>query len=502
MKKNYFLSLLITLLFSAFSFAQTPIITAIVDGDCSGGNPKLLEIYAKGTVDFTLYSLENQTNANTTWLNKQDLSSFGTVTNAFVYVSTTGSAAALTSDFPSITYVLESNTMNLNGDDRIRIILTADSTVIDQFGVSSEDGSGKTWEYEDSYAKRKNGTGPDAGFVEANWTFGGKAFFDTKGVCQSGSDTFATLMGGIGTYTSAAPTSPEISVGNAITGFTYFFGNGPSTEKDFSVSGSNLTENIVVTAPQNFEISLTSETGFTSSLSLSPTSGTVSSTTIYVRLQTGLAVNSYSGDVSLTSAGASSKTVSLSGQVLSADPQFYFTEFLDDFIYTLASGGPSAEQDFRVEGLFLTDNLIVTAPANYEISLTAGSGFGNSVSLNPNSGNVAETAIYIRLVAGLSEGNYTGNVVISSTGVADKTFSINGNVFGATTNSMVITGVFDGPLTGGTPKGVEIFVLKDIPDLTKFGLSSITNGAGTLGGTVEFAFPAGTVAAGTYIYIL
>ena len=72
------------------------------------------------------------------------------------------------------------------------------------------------------------------------------------------------------------------------------------------------------------------------------------------------------------------------------------------------------------------------------------------------------------MVAGLSEGNYTGNVVISSTGVADKTFSISGNVFGEATRSMIITGVYDGPLTGGVPKGVEIFVLKDIPDLTKF----------------------------------
>ena len=501
MKKNYFLSLLITILFSAISFAQTPIITAIVDGDCSGGNPKLLEIYASGTVDFTLYSLENQTNANTTWLNKQDLSSFGTVTNAFVYVSTTGSAAALTSDFPSITSVLESNTMNLNGDDRIRIILTADSTVIDQFGISSEDGSGKTWEYEDSYAKRKNGTDGDAGFVEANWTFGGKAFFDTKGVCQSGADTFETLMGGIGTFTTTAPTSPEISVGNAVTGLNYFFGNGPSTEKDFSVSGLNLTADIVITAPQDFEVSLTSGSGFGASVAISPSSGTVASTMIYVRLQSGLSVNSYTGDVSLTSTGATNKTVTLSGQVNPADPQFYYTEFLNNFTYTAVSGGPSSEQDFTVRGLFLTENLIVTAPANFEVSLTSGTGFSSSVSINPISGTIDDTTIYIRLVAGLSEGNYTGNVVISSTGVADKTFSISGNVFGAATNSMVITGVFDGPLTGGTPKGVEIFILKDISDLTKFGISSITNGAGTLGGTVEFPFPAGAATAGSFIYV-
>lgn len=501
MKKNYLLTLLITFAFSLLSFSQTPIITAIVDGDCTGGNPKLLEIYAKGTVDFTLYSLENQTNANTTWGSKQDLSSFGTVTDGFVYVTTSGSAAALVSDFPSVKSVLESGTMNLNGDDRIRIILTADSTVIDQFGVSSEDGTGKSWEYEDSYAKRKNGTGPDAGFVDANWTFGGKAFFDTKGVCQNGADTFETLMGGIGSYTATAPTSPEISVGNAVTGLNYFFGNGPSAEKDFSVSGLNLTSDIVISAPQDFEVSLTSGSGFGASVNISPSSGTVASTMVYVRLKSGLAVNSYTGDVTLASTGATNKTVALSGQVNPADPQFFYTESLNDFNYSASAGGPSAEQDFTVRGLFLTADLIVTAPANYEVSLTSGTGFGSSVFISPTAGTIADTTIYIRLTAALTEGNYIGDIVISSIGVTNKTFSINGNVFGATTNSMVITGVFDGPLTGGTPKGVEIFVLKDISDLTKFGLSSITNGAGTLGGTVEFTFPAGSATAGSFIYV-
>lgn len=69
------------------SQAQTPVITAIVDGDCTGGTPKMLEIYANGTVDFSLYDLENQTNASTTWGVNTPLSSFGIVTDDFVYIS-------------------------------------------------------------------------------------------------------------------------------------------------------------------------------------------------------------------------------------------------------------------------------------------------------------------------------------------------------------------------------------------------------------------------------
>jgi len=119
------------LFIATISFAQQPIITAIVDGDCSGGNPKLLEIYADGIVDFTLYSLENQTNANTSWGATQDLSTFGTVTDSFVYVVTSNSATTLTTEFPSISTspTLVSGTINVNGDDRIRIITTATMAV-------------------------------------------------------------------------------------------------------------------------------------------------------------------------------------------------------------------------------------------------------------------------------------------------------------------------------------------------------------------------------------
>ncbi|WP_370390602.1 lamin tail domain-containing protein [uncultured Winogradskyella sp.] len=63
---------------------------------------------------------------------------------------------------------------------------------------------------------------------------------------------------------------------------------------------------------------------------------------------------------------------------------------------------------------------------------------------------------------------------------------------------MVITGAFDGPLTGGTPKAVEIYVINDIPDLTLHGFGSANNGGGTDG--VELTF-AGSANAGDFIYI-
>ncbi|MEZ4948806.1 MAG: hypothetical protein R2784_05380 [Saprospiraceae bacterium] len=62
-----------------------------------------------------------------------------------------------------------------------------------------------------------------------------------------------------------------------------------------------------------------------------------------------------------------------------------------------------------------------------------------------------------------------------------------------------MTGVFDGPLTGGVPKGVELYVVNDIADLSIYGLGSASNGGGTDG--EEYTFPAVSATAGDYIYV-
>ena len=63
---------------------------------------------------------------------------------------------------------------------------------------------------------------------------------------------------------------------------------------------------------------------------------------------------------------------------------------------------------------------------------------------------------------------------------------------------LVITGVLDGPLPGGVPKMIELFVCDDIADLSIYGLGCANNGGGTDG--VEFTFPADAATAGSFIY--
>ena len=122
-------------------------------------------------------------------------------------------------------------------------------------------------------------------------------------------------FGGVN-VTAAVATGPTITASPAtLNGFTYMIGSGPSAEQSFSVNGTNLTNDITVTAPANFEVSTTSGVDFGSSVTLAQTDGTVASTTVYARMIAGLAVNNYSGNIVLSSTGATDVNVAVSGEV-------------------------------------------------------------------------------------------------------------------------------------------------------------------------------------------
>lgn len=70
---------------------------------------------------------------------------------------------------------------------------------------------------------------------------------------------------------------------------------------------------------------------------------------------------------------------------------------------------------------------------------------------------------------------------------------------GASASDLIITGVVDGPLTGGIPKAIEVCACADIADLSIYGLGSANNGGGTDG--EEFTFPADPAVAGQFIYL-
>jgi hypothetical protein len=224
---------------------------------------------------------------------------------------------------------------------------------------------------------------------------------------------------------------PVITVGTPTsTALTYEYGQGPSAAESFTVGGTNMTGNLVLTPGTNIELSSTSATsgflGGGGALSLAPTSGTLSTTTIYARLVAGISLGSAGANgartVTMTTSGATPQSILYTCSVTGFNPGVTSGLALS---YD-AGNGPSAEQSFAFSSN-VTGNIVVTPGYNLEVSSTTGSGFHSSpLTLSPGG-----YTIYTRLKAGLSAGNYNDTstlVEVSSTGFTSFTKQFTGTI--------------------------------------------------------------------------
>lgn len=130
--------------------------------------------------------------------------------------------------------------------------------------------------------------------------------------------------------------------------------------------------------------------------------------------------------------------------------------------FTYAQGqGPSASQSVAVSGNNLAGNVTVSVPSDYwEISTNAAFNAPvapntySSITLNKNASNaVSATTIYIRLKAGLPQGNYntitTDDFVVTSTNAITKSADLNGTVTEPKAE-LVVRGVY----TNGTTSNI------------------------------------------------
>lgn len=99
------------------------------------------------------------------------------------------------------------------------------------------------------------------------------------------------------------------------------------------------------------------------------------------------------------------------------------TPLLSDF--SSQAGTPSAEQSYTVLGSFLTSDIVITAPADFEISTTSSSGFGPFLTLPQSGGTVAETTIYARFNRA-TNGSSGGNITHTSSGAATRNMAVSG----------------------------------------------------------------------------
>jgi arylsulfatase A-like enzyme len=109
-----------------------------------------------------------------------------------------------------------------------------------------------------------------------------------------------------------ASTDPTISLaGTPLSAFSSQPGI-PSAVQSYTVSGINLTANISIAAPTDFEISTSSDSGFGPALTLIQSGGSVAATDIFVRFNRATEGTS-SDNIAHTSTGATQRNVAVSG---------------------------------------------------------------------------------------------------------------------------------------------------------------------------------------------
>lgn len=118
---------------------------------------------------------------------------------------------------------------------------------------------------------------------------------------------------------TANSSAPFISVSATSLAVFSTVAGTPSATQSYTVSAINLTANLSISAPSGYEISTSSNNNFGSSVTLTPTSGNIATTTIYARL-TGAAIGNFNGNIIHATAGATNVNVAASGTVAYAAP--------------------------------------------------------------------------------------------------------------------------------------------------------------------------------------
>lgn len=196
----------------------------------------------------------------------------------------------------------------------------------------------------------------------------------------------------------------------------------------FTVAGIRVTSDLILTAPTGFEISSTGETPWSSTLTLSPQSGTIAQQTISVRISAAARPPTVQGDVTIRSTGVS-KDVLVTGTVIATATIIPSKTELP--LITMVQGQTSQTQSFNVGGNTLLGIVTVQAPTPFVVSFTEGSGYVSSLDITPGqSGNISpERTVYVRIAAGTAAGSISPrNISLSGGGAAEKFVAVSGRV--------------------------------------------------------------------------
>ncbi|WP_082773732.1 T9SS type A sorting domain-containing protein [Hymenobacter sp. PAMC 26628] len=302
----------------------------------------------------------------------------------------------------------------------------------------------------------------------------------------SGSVTQSVAVSGTGT---AAPASATINVTPGAINFGTVTNSGSPNTLSFEVSGTNLTNDIVLTPSQTTILfrNVTAGGSFSSDpLTLVSTSGTVATQTIEVKLVPTVPTGNYTEVINLVSGTTATSSVSVMATNTSGRISDLSVSNPNNYSFTFATrpNSISLSQSFRVSGTNLVQDLTV-APSGpdagyFQIS-TDNTNFVSSLTFARDAnGNVPQQTVYVRFVPGNNA--LTVNAIIRSssapapngdvsvTGISQPTIRLsqvlqafpNNVVVGTTTDPKPIR--LEGFLLGGN---VDYHVPNDTSDPTR-----------------------------------
>ncbi len=255
-----------------------------------------------------------------------------------------------------------------------------------------------------------NGSGPYAGSITNS---------------SSGAANKMVALTGVGVV-------PGISVGAGTVTFGSVVTNTTSSNQSFTLSGSNLQDNVTVTAPAAFAVSTNSATGFGQSCTVSvanvssPSGGSLASTPVYVRFTPSAGAGSaqYSGSIANSSAGAATQTAGVSGT--GVVQTIYISGGTLDLGSVVTGKFSWVATSYTVSGSYLTANVTVNPPAGFQVSASSGSGFGTSLTLTQSGGTLAPTTVYVRFVPTLAQSYAGASIANSSAGAVNALQEVTG----------------------------------------------------------------------------
>jgi hypothetical protein len=212
-----------------------------------------------------------------------------------------GSASTATNGTPYTTPEAPTSLSVTSGDNQVTIAFTAgtnNGSSITNYQYSTNGTNGTFTAFDPAQS--------GSSVTIAGLSNGTAYTFALKAVNAAGAGSPSTTVSG----TPIAPANPTITLGSSslASAMTTTYG-AASSPQSFTLSGTALTGGLIVSAPAGFVISTIAESGYASSLNLPNLSGSVSSTTIYVRLAATTGAGIYSGNVSISGGGAATQNV-------------------------------------------------------------------------------------------------------------------------------------------------------------------------------------------------